>query len=53
MSNGNNQNFVVYKDGTHEFVHGLPIDNGDILAVFPCSASLKPLPENYFEEEKK
>lgn len=52
MSDGTNQNFVVYKDGTHEFMHGLPVDNGDILAVFPCTASLKPLPKNYFDEEE-
>ncbi|UYE90950.1 hypothetical protein [Vibrio phage vB_VaS_L1] len=51
MLDGTNQNLVVYKSGGHEFIHGLPIDNGDILAVFPCSASLKPLPENYFDEE--
>lgn len=53
MIDGSNKNFIVYKDGTHEFMHGLPVDNGDILAVFLCSASLKPLPSNYFEEEKK
>lgn len=51
MSDGANQNLVAYKSGMCEFVHGLPVDNGDILAVLPCSASLKPLPKNYFDEE--